>query len=343
MSKPSPVDKDHPVILSGKIGILLINLGTPDTTSYWPMRRYLKEFLSDPRVVEANRLVWWFVLNGIILSKRPQKSGLAYDKIWNQERNESPLRTITRSQCEGVSEKFCDNDRIVVDWAMRYGTPSIKDKIGKLKDKGCERIVLFPLYPQYSAATTASALDKAYEALQLMRWQPSIRTVPPYFDDPVYIEALGESISSHLAELDWKPDLILASFHGLPEAFHAKGDPYYSHCQDTVQLLRQHLAVTEDQLQLTFQSRPGRKEWLKPYTDQVLIGAAQNGIENMLVITPGFSADCLETLEEIAIRGKDSFVEHGGKNFSAQPCLNNQPCSIDMLTAIITQQLQGWL
>ncbi len=341
MNNPPSNTKDHLLTLSGKIGVLLINLGTPDATSYWPMRRYLKEFLSDPRVVEANRLLWWFVLNGIILSRRPKKSGAAYDKIWNHERNESPLRTITRSQCEGVAEKF--HDQIIVDWAMRYGSPSISDKIGSLKDKGCERILLFPLYPQYSAATTATALDKVYDALQLMRWQPAIRTVPPYYDHPVYAETLGESVNSHLANLPWKPDLILASFHGLPEAFHAKGDPYYSHCKKTVQLLRRHLAMSEDQLRLTFQSRPGRKQWLKPYTDEVIIKAAQNGTENLLVITPGFAADCLETLEEIAIRGKETFIANGGRNFSAQPCLNDQPCSIDMLTIIITQQLQGWL
>ncbi len=327
---------------SGKTGVLLINLGTPDATSYWPMRRYLKEFLSDPRVVEANRALWWVILNGIILLKRPKKSGAAYDKIWNKKRDESPLRTITRSQCEKISQHFDADKNIMVDWAMRYGSPSIDSKIQHLKDKGCDRILLFPLYPQYSAATTATALDKAYDTLRSMRWQPSIRTVPPYFDHPVHIAALGQSLREHLKGLNWTPDVILASFHGLPVAFHTKGDPYYCHCEKTVRLLRDAVGYDDEKLIMTFQSRPGSKEWLKPYTEDVIEKLLRDGVENLLIITPGFSADCLETLEEIAMRGKELFLATGGKNFSALPCLNDSACSISMLSAIIEEQIRGW-
>ena len=336
------IPADHPAIAESKIGVLLINLGTPDATSYWPMRRYLKEFLSDCRVVEANRFLWWFILNAIVLSKRPQKSGAAYDKIWNRDKDESPLRTITRNQANKLIEELQHKDKLTVDWAMRYGTPSIGEKLAKLMNDGCQRIVLFPLYPQYSAATTATAMDKVFEALRAMRWQPAIRSIPPYFDHPQYIDALANSLRQHQDELDWKPDNIVVSFHGLPEEFFHKGDPYFCHCQKTVRLLRQRLQMDETQMLLCFQSRSGRKEWLKPYTEETIVQLAHEGIKNLLVITPGFAADCLETLEEIAIRARQTFLTNGGENFSLIPCLNDTPQSISMLSAITRQQIAGW-
>ena len=223
---------DHPPVVGGKIGILIMNLGTPEATSYWPMRRYLKEFLSDPRVIETNRALWWVILNGIVLTFRPKKSGHAYEQIWNKERNESPLKTITRSQSEQLSETYSGHPDIVVDWAMRYGLPPVKERIEHLKSLGCDKVVLFPLYPQYSATTTATALDKAYDALKQMRWQPAIRTVPPYHDDPAYIDALATSLKAHLKSIDYKPDVVVASFHGLPKSYLMRGDPYpvsYTH------------------------------------------------------------------------------------------------------------------
>ena len=333
----------HPPVVLGHIGVLLINLGTPDATSYWPMRRYLKEFLSDRRVIEINRVAWWLILNGIVLTTRPQRSGHAYERIWNRELNESPLRTITRAQADGLASLFAGEPRVTVDWAMRYGTPAIGPAILQLKDKGCERILLFPLYPQYSAATVATALDKAFDVLKTMRWQPTIRAVPPYHDHPAYIDALARSVRAHQSTLHWKPDVIVASFHGLPEASLAKGDPYHCHCQKTTRLLRNALAVPEDKLVIAFQSRFGRAEWLKPYTDDKVAELARGGARNILVITPGFSADCVETLEEIAIGTQAVFSDSGGENFSVVPCLNASPDSLAMLTEIVRRELLGWL
>ncbi len=341
-SQSQEFPQNHPPVRSGKTGVLLINLGTPDATSYWPMRRYLKEFLSDRRVVEANRVVWWLVLNGIILSKRPQKSGAAYDVIWNRERDESPLKTFTRSQAEKLAIEFAERHDVIVDWAMRYGNPSIADKISSLKAQGCDHILFFPLYPQYSAATTATAMDKVFDALKAMRWQPAIRTVPPYFDHAAYIDALATGLEHHLENLCWKPEVILASFHGLPVSFHQQGDPYYCHCEKTVRVLRKRLAMDHDNLQLTFQSRSGRKEWLKPYTEESIAELAGKGIKNLVVFTPGFAADCLETLEEIDIRARQAFLTAGGVNFSTQPCLNDSPDSISMLAKLAHEQLSGW-
>ncbi len=334
---------NHPGAARGKIGVLLINLGTPEATDYWSMRRYLKEFLSDRRVVEANRLVWWFVLNGIVLSRRPQKSARAYDKIWDRDRNESPLKTITRDQAENLEQLFGADGPVRIKWAMRYGEPKIGRMIEELKDNGCDRILLFPLYPQYSAATTATALDKAYEALQHMRWQPALRTVPPYFDDPDYINSLSQSIQQHLEELDWKPDVILASFHGLPQAFLDKGDPYHCHCQKTARLLRQQLNLNEDELVLTFQSRSGRAKWLEPHTDETVEKLAHSGSKNLLVVTPGFAADCLETLEEIQLRAGELFRKHGGENFSMVPCMNHSAISMKLLYSLVERELEGWV
>jgi protoporphyrin/coproporphyrin ferrochelatase len=248
MLPPGPLPTGHPAVNIGKIGVLLVNLGTPEATGYWPMRRYLKEFLSDRRVIEVNRVGWWFLLNAIILSTRPQKSGKAYDKIWNREKNESPLKTISRGQAEKLSARFEGQPEVVVDWAMRYGMPSTPDKLKNLKDQGCDRILLVPLYPQYSAATTAA-----------------IRTLPPYHDDPAHIDALAESLESHLKSIDFEPDRILASFHGLPQSYFDAGDPYHCHCMKTARLLREKLKLPKEKLQVVFQSRFGKAEWLKPY------------------------------------------------------------------------------
>ena len=333
----------HPEVHQGRIGVLLINLGTPDATDYWSMRRYLKEFLSDRRVIETNRIVWWFILNLIILTKRPFSSGEIYKSIWNEERDESPLRTITRSQSEAIAAAFSGDERIIVDWGMRYGTPSIKSRIEALSAQGCDRILLFPLYPQYAAATSATACDKAFDALRDMRWQPAIRVVPPYFEDPGYISALGEGLRDGLAALDWEPEIVIASFHGLPVSYFEKGDPYHCHCAKTTRLLRELLGWDDQKLRMTFQSRFGAAEWLQPYTDKTIEALARSGVKNLAVITPGFSADCVETLEEIALENGDIFKENGGENFAAIPCLNDSEAGIRALTAIIRQELMGWI
>jgi protoporphyrin/coproporphyrin ferrochelatase len=332
----------HPPVNIGKTGVLLINLGTPDATSYWPMRRYLKEFLSDRRVIEVNPWLWWPILNFVILSFRPTRSGHAYEQVWNRERNESPLRTFTRAQSERLANAYAGNNRVIVDWAMRYGTPSINDKLRALKDQGCDRILLFPLYPQYSAATTATALDKAYESLKFVRWQPAIRTVPPYFDHKAYIDAIAQSLTDHMKQLSWQPDRILVAFHGLPREYLDKGDPYHCHCQKTLRLLRYKLKMPEDRIQLVFQSRFGRAEWLQPYAQQTVEELPKQGIKNLLMISPGFSSDCVETLEELAIGLKETFEENGGKNFAVVPCLNDSDASIAMLKQLLDDELQGW-
>jgi len=332
----------HPKVNKSKIGVLLMNLGTPEATSYWPMRRYLKEFLSDRRVIEVNRALWWVILNGIILTFRPQKSGQAYEKIWNTVLNESPLKTITRGQSEKLQEALRDRPEIIVDWAMRYGLPPITTRIDALKEQGCDRILLVPLYPQYSAATPATAMDKCFDALKVMRWQPATRSVPPYFDHPAYIEALAKSLRQHIKDLPWKPDMILASFHGLPREYLTKGDPYHCHCMKTARLLREKMKLKPEQFQVVFQSRFGRAEWLQPYAQDTVEGLPAKGVKNLVMIMPGFSADCVETLEEVAIGLDETFKHASGVNFSAVPCLNDSPASIDMLEKLVRQELQGW-
>lgn len=328
---------------AGRIGVLIVNLGTPEATSYWPMRRYLKEFLSDPRVIETNRVLWWLILNGIILTIRPQRSGHAYDKIWNRDRNESPLKTITRAQAEKLAAAFGDNGAVIVDWGMRYGLPPVGERLTALKEQGCERILIFPLYPQYSASTTATVADKVFEAMADLRWQPALRFVPPYYDEPVHIDALAQSITAHLGTLSWAPDAILASFHGLPESYVAKGDPYQRHCQETTRLLREKLGRNETNFRLVFQSRFGRAEWLKPYAQDTVAGLPRQGVRNLVMVMPGFAADCVETLEEVAIGLAETFRENGGENFSTVPCLNESPNAIAMMTSIIRKELEGWL
>jgi len=343
MRNAQPLPADHPEIRHGLTGVLIVNLGTPDATSYWPMRRYLKEFLSDRRVIEINPVVWWAILNIIVLSKRPFSSGEAYKAIWNKELDESPLRTITRGQTAKLVEAFTQNRRLVFDWGMRYGNPSIASRLHALQQQGCERILLVPLYPQYAAATTATVCDKAFDALKTMRWQPTLRIAPPYFDFPPYIEALATSVRRGLAALSFAPEVVIASFHGLPLEYFQKGDPYHCHCAKTTRLLREALGWDDKRLILTFQSRFGRAEWLQPYTDQTIKRLADEGVKRLAVVTPGFAADCVETLEEIAMQGGEAFHEHGGEQFAALPCLNDSQEGISFLEAHIRRELQGWI
>jgi protoporphyrin/coproporphyrin ferrochelatase len=327
----------------GSVGVLLINLGTPEDFTYWPVRRYLKEFLSDRRVIETNRLLWWPILNGIILTLRPQRSGEAYAKIWNRALNESPLKTISRAQADALKGEFAAEGKVTISWAMRYGAPKLAGELETLKAAGHDRILLAPLYPQYAAATTATALDKAYEALLKMRWQPAIRTLPPYYDDPLYINALAQSIRSHIDKLSWTPDRLLVSFHGLPVFHVERGDPYYDQCLETARLLKQALKLADNEFLVAFQSRFGRAEWLKPYADTTVAELAKGGCRKLIAICPGFSADCVETLEEVAIGLKETFLEHGGKEFDTVPCLNDSEPSIKMLSGLIRRELQGWV
>ena len=343
MNDVSPKPPNHPTVPSRRIGVLLVNLGTPDATDYWSMRRYLKEFLSDRRVIEENRVKWWLVLNLIILTFRPARKGRDYDKIWNRERNESFLKTITRSQSDKLGAALANDPRLLVDWAMRYGNPSIRSKLDAMQAAGCDRILLVPLYPQYAAATSATVCDKAFEALATMRWQPALRVAPAYYDEPVYIEALAASIEDNLAKLTFKPEVIVASFHGMPEEYLAKGDPYYCQCHKTARLLRERLKLDDKQLMLTFQSRFGPAEWLKPYTDVTVKSLAERGVKNLAVITPGFSSDCLETLEEIAMENADIFRAAGGQNFAAIPCLNDSAGGMKVIEDVVARELKGWI
>ncbi|HZH28479.1 MAG TPA: ferrochelatase [Azospirillaceae bacterium] len=329
----------------GRVGVLLLNLGTPDGTDFWSMRRYLREFLSDRRVIEVNPVLWQLILNLIILNTRPRRSGRLYAAIWNKERNESPLRTITREQAEGLAGALAARygDRIVVDWAMRYGTPSTAAGIKALQAAGCQRILLFPLYPQYSAATTATACDAAFRALMKMRWQPAVRVAPSYHDEPAYIEALAVSIERHLAGLDFEPEVVLASYHGLPKAYLLKGDPYHCFCVKTTRLLGERLGWPEGRLRMSFQSRFGSEEWLKPYTDETVTALARSGVKRLAVVAPGFAADCLETLEELDVQIREAFTENGGERFAYLPCLNAQAGHIEMMADLISRELSGWI
>lgn len=335
---------DHPRVAAGKVGVLIVNLGTPDNTDYWSMRRYLKQFLSDPRVIETPRLIWWPILNGIILSTRPSKSGEAYKSIWNTELDESPLRTITRSQSEQLSVFAQQTDeRLIVDWAMRYGQPAIEDRLMAMQKAGAERILVIPLYPQYAAATTATVNDEVFRSLIKMRWQPAIRTAPAYHDDPSYIDALARSLTEEVEKLDFEPEVILASYHGLPQSYFRKGDPYHCHCMKTSRLLRERLGWSSDYLRTTFQSRFGPEEWLQPYTDRTIEELAKSGMKRIAVVTPGFSADCVETLEEIAQEGGEIFEEHGGEHFAAIPCLNDSAAGMAVIQTIMLRELSGWI
>jgi ferrochelatase len=326
-----------------RIGVLLVNLGSPDSTDTASVRRYLKEFLSDRRVIEDESLVWKLVFNGIILPLRPRRKGRDYAKIWNRQKNESPLKTITRSQAEKLGNSLDRaGSRIVVDWAMRYGNPSMNSRIHALAGEGCERILLVPLYPQYAAATTATVCDQAFRVLMKMRRQPTLRVTPPYYAEPFYIEALASSLEAELTRLPFEPEVILLSYHGLPKDYVSKGDPYYDHCGATTRLLRERLAIDEEGLMMSFQSRFGRAEWLQPYTDETIKNLAERGVKRLAVMMPGFAADCLETLEEIAIENADVFRHHGGENFAAIPCLNDSEAGMRVIEQLVARELQGW-
>lgn len=336
--------EEHPEVRQGKVGVLLINLGTPDTPKPGAVRRYLKEFLSDRRVIELNPLLWQPILRGIILNTRPRKSAAAYRKIWDPETGDSPLRAVTLEQAKKLSERLAESHpKVVVDWAMRYGSPPIHEGVDDLLEAGCRRILLMPLYPQYSAATTATACDEAFRYLATERWQPAVRTLPPYHDEPVYIEALAGSVRAALAEREREPEVILASFHGMPRETLDQGDPYHCHCQKTGRLLREALGWEEDRFRVTFQSRFGPKEWLRPYSDETVKELAGQGVKRIAVVCPGFAADCLETLEEVAIGLNESFLEAGGEDFHYIPCLNAGEAQIELLAALAERELQGWL
>ena len=324
--------KDHPKVNYGKTGVLLVNLGTPDSTSWWDVRKYLKEFLSDNRVIEVNFFLWQIILNLFILTFRPSKTAKAYKEIWMKKENMSPLRYYTEMQTKKLKEKM-KNEKIIIDYAMRYGNPSIKNIIENLQKNGCEELIILPLYPQYAAATTATVCDEVYRSLMKMRWQPSLQIIPHYESEPLYIDALVKSINKKISELSWKPDLIVASYHGIPKKYFDKGDPYHCYCQKTSRLIIEKF--NKIPIQTTFQSRFGPQEWLQPYTDKTLENLPKEGKKNILVICPGFSSDCVETLEEIAIQGKNSFFKNGGKNFDIVPCLNDNEDHINFLKHLV--------
>ena len=330
------MDKDHPKVKFGKSGILIINLGTPDSTNWWDIRKYLKEFLSDRRVIELNPILWQIILNLFILTFRPSKTAHAYKKIWRKDTNESPLLYFTRSQSQKLNNKI-GSDKIIVDFAMRYGNPGIKLKLQTLKDAGCENIIILPLYPQYAAATTATVCDEVYRSLMGMRWQPSLQVIPHYESEPIYIDALVKSIKETMQTIKWKPDLIISSYHGIPKKYFDKGDPYHCYCHKTTRLMKEKFNLID--IQTTFQSRFGPQEWLTPYTDKTLESLPNKGIKNLLVICPGFASDCVETLEEINIQGKESFMKNGGKNFEMIPCLNDNPDHIDLFEKLVKKYI----
>ena len=330
------MNKKHPEVNYGRTGVLIINLGTPDSTSWWDIRRYLKEFLSDRRVIEVNPFLWKIILNLFILNLRPSKTAKAYKEIWMKKENMSPLRYFTIMQTKKLMDKI-SNENIIVDYAMRYGNPSIKSKILKLHKAGCERLIILPLYPQYAAATTATVCDEVYRVLMGMRWQPSLQIIPHYESEPMYIKALVNTLETKISKLSWRPDLIIASYHGIPQKYFDKGDPYHCYCQKTTRLMTEQFRNIE--IRTTFQSRFGPEAWLKPYTDKTLETLPKEGKKNILVICPGFSSDCVETLEEISIQGKESFLKSGGKNFDTVPCLNDNNDHIDLLEKLITKAL----
>jgi len=348
-SAPALLPADHPPVAFGRVGVLLVNLGTPDGTDYWSMRRYLKEFLSDRRVIETPRLIWWPLLNLVILTTRPGRKGKDYDTIWNRERDEGPLRTITRSQSDKLAAWVeggglgATARPVVVDWAMRYGNPSIASRLEALQKQGCERILVVPLYPHYAAATSATVADKAFDALKAMRWQPAVRIAPPWHDDETYIAALASSTRRQLEALDFEPEVIIASFHGIPQEYFDRGDPYHCHCAKTTRMLREALGLSRERLVMTFQSRFGPAEWIKPYTDETIKTLAEKGVKRIAVTTPGFAADCLETIEEIGVENRDIFLEDGGEKFARLDCLNDDADGMAVIGAVVRRELQGWI
>ncbi len=325
--------KDHPKINFGKTGILLVNLGTPDSTSWLDIRKYLKEFLSDKRVIEVNPVIWQIILNVFILTFRPSKTAKAYKEIWMEKENMSPLRYYTQRQTTKLREKISTSS-IIVDFAMRYGNPSIKSVMEKMQKDGCENLIVLPLYPQYAAATTATVCDEVYRTLIKARWQPSLQIIPHYESEPLYIDALVNSINKKISEINWQPDLIIASYHGIPKKYFEKGDPYHCYCHKTTRLITENINL-EIPIITTFQSRFGPQEWLQPYTDKTLEKLPKEGKKNILVICPGFASDCVETLEEISMEGKASFLEEGGENFDFVPCLNDSEEHVDLFAHLV--------
>ena len=326
--------KDHPKVNHGKQGVLLVNLGTPDSLSLWDIRRYLKEFLSDKRVIELPSIIWQPILRGIILNTRIFKTRSAYKKIWRTETDESPLRYYTRRQAELLRPKI-DNPNVIVDWAMRYGNPSIESRLKSLQQQGCESIVVLPLYPQYCAATTATVCDQVFRVLMKMRWQPQVQIVPRYYDHPAYIKSMVNSLERDLERLEFKPKQIVLSYHGVPKKYLQKGDPYHCQCHVTTRLIKEQWPYKDIPIETTFQSRFGPQEWLQPYTDETLEGLGKQDIDSIMMACPGFASDCVETLEEIAIEGKKSFMDNGGKEFHMVECLNDSPQHIQMLKQLI--------
>ena len=331
--------KDHPAVNHGKQGVLLINLGTPDSLKLWDIRRYLKEFLSDRRVIELNPIIWQPILRGIILNTRPFKTRRAYSKIWMKETDESPLRYYTRRQAELLNQRI-DNSNICVDWAMRYGNPSIESRIHSLQQQGCESIVVLPLYPQYCAATTATVCDEVFRVLQKMRWQPQVQIVPRYYDHPAYIKMCVDLMERQLERLEWKPQQVVLSYHGVPKTYLQKGDPYHCQCLVTTRLIREAWPYKDIPVETTFQSRFGPAEWLQPYTDQTLMALPKQDVYRIMVMTPGFASDCVETLEEIAMEGKKTFKQAHGSEFHMIPCGNDTPEHIKMIHTLVDPYLQ---
>ncbi|MBX7497121.1 ferrochelatase [Qipengyuania sp. 6B39] len=330
---------DHPSVRSGRVGVLLVNLGTPDAPDVGSVKRYLAEFLSDKRVVEIPDLVWQPILRGLILTTRPKKSAAAYRKVWTEEG--SPLAVITRQQAEAMQARL--GEGVLVDWAMRYGKPALPDRLQAMMDAGCDRVLLAPLYPQYSGATTATVVDKVGDTLKGMRWQPALRTLPPYYDDPEHIAALSSDLSRQLDQLDFEPEVLLLSFHGMPERTLHLGDPYHCQCRKTARLLEAAMARPNLRFVTTFQSRFGRAKWLEPATDDTLVAEAEKGTKRLVVACPGFSANCLETLEEVAMEGRDEFLEAGGEHFAALACLNTSAAGLAMLEKMLRRELSGWI
>lgn len=338
INKPS----NHPVFPDkSKVAIILVNLGTPDGTDYWSMRKYLKQFLMDKRVVDLFRPIWWLILNGPILTFRPSKSGKAYKKIWDEQNHGSPLRKFTINQTNKLKDSFKDNKNLIIDYAMRYGNPSIEKVLNKIVEKGCSKLLLVPLYPQYAASTTATVKDEVFKWMLKQRWQPDIRTIAPWFDDKNYINALADTVNSNLKNKNTL-DKLIVSFHGIPQRYFKAGDPYHCHCIKTARLLKEELKWPDDKILVTFQSRFGPEPWLQPYTDKTIIELAKSGKKRIAVIAPGFISDCLETLEELNVEARELFIEHGGESFQYIPCLNDNKFSIKFLNNLIKQNLQGW-
>ena len=345
LTHPEHADTDHPKLPRPKVGVLLANLGTPDHYDYWSMRRYLGEFLSDRRVIDYSPWLWQPLLQLVILSKRPFTSGAAYKSIWNEAENESPLMTITKAQTAKITSAMQKRygDDVMVDFCMRYGNPSTQSKVAAMTAAGCQKILFFPLYPHYAGATSATANDAFFAALAKEKWQPSARTVPAYFDRADYIDALAGSIEAAYAAAETKPDLLICSYHGVPIRYLTEGDPYHCQCQKTTRLLKERLGWDDTQIMTTFQSKFGPEEWLQPYTVEEVARQAEAGIKNIAVCAPAFSADCIETLEEINEEIKESFEHAGGQEFTYIPCLNDDDAHIAALSNIIEENLQGWL